>query len=97
MTVTKAEMAYFLMDEMRLTRLTSLELVNSLFDTIRETLASGEDVRLSGFGNFTLREKAARTGRNPKNGEPHVITARRVVLFKASRKVKERDSNPVAG
>ncbi|MBU2742893.1 integration host factor subunit alpha [Acidithiobacillus thiooxidans] len=97
MTVTKAEIAYSLMDEMGLTRLTSLELVNSLFDTIREMLASGEDVKLSGFGNFTLRDKVAREGRNPKTGEPFEIAARRVVLFKASRKVKERDSNPVAG
>ncbi|MBU2760828.1 integration host factor subunit alpha [Acidithiobacillus sulfurivorans] len=90
MTVTKAEIAYFLMDEMGLTRLTSLELVNSLFDTIRETLASGEDVKLSGFGNFTLRHKVARPGRNPKNGEPFEIAARRVVTFKVSQKVKER-------
>ncbi|MDD5125705.1 integration host factor subunit alpha [Methylovulum sp.] len=97
MTVTKAEMAHALVDEMGLTRLTSLELVNSLFDTIRETLASGEDVKLSGFGHFTLREKVARPGRNPKTGVPHVITARRVVVFKASPKLKERDSSPVAG
>ncbi|OCX75664.1 integration host factor subunit alpha [Acidithiobacillus thiooxidans] len=97
MTVTKAEIAYFLMDEMGLTRLTSLELVNSLFDTIRETLASGEDVKLSGFGNFTLRHKVAREGRNPKTGVPHIITARRVVTFKVSPKIKERSSIPVEG
>lgn len=92
MTVTKAEIAYSLVDEMGLTRLTSLELVNSLFDTIRETLASGEDVKLSGFGNFTLREKAARPGRNPKTGIPCEITARRVVTFKVSQKIKEHSS-----
>ncbi len=97
MTVTKAEMAHALVDEMGLTYLTSLELVNSLFDTIRETLASGEDVRLSGFGNFTLREKVARPGRNPKNGEPFEIAARRVVTFKVSLKIKERSSAPVEG
>ncbi|MBE7562505.1 integration host factor subunit alpha [Acidithiobacillus sp. HP-6] len=97
MTVTKAEMAHALVDETGLTYLTSLELVNSLFDTIRETLASGEDVKLSGFGNFTLREKVAREGRNPKNGVPHVITARRVVTFKRSQKIKERSSVPIEG
>ncbi|MBU2738305.1 integration host factor subunit alpha [Acidithiobacillus concretivorus] len=90
MTVTKAEMAHALVDETGLTYLTSLELVNSLFDTLRETLASGEDVKLSGFGTFTLREKAARPGRNPKTGIPCKITARRVVTFKVSLKVKER-------
>ncbi len=85
-------MAHALVDETGLTYLTSLELVNSLFDTLRETLASGEDVKLSGFGNFTLREKVARPGRNPKNGEPFEIAARRVVTFKVSLKVKERTS-----
>lgn len=89
MTVTKVEMAYALVDEMGLTRVTSLELVNSLFDTIRETLASGEDVSLSGFGNFTLRDKSARQGRNPKTGVLHTITARRVVTFSASQKIRK--------
>jgi len=97
MTVTKAEMAHALMAEMGLTYLTSLELVSSLFDTIRETLASGEDVKLSGFGNFTLREKVARPGRNPKTGIPCEITARRVVTFKPSQKIKERSSVSIEG
>ena len=57
-------------------------MVESFFGTIRSTLASGEDVKLSGFGNFTLHEKRARPGRNPKNGEPVEITARRVVTFR---------------
>lgn len=90
MTVTKAEMAHALVDETGLTYLTSLELVNSLFDTMRETLASGEDVKLSGFGNFTLREKVARPGRNPKTGISCEIAARQVVTFKASLILRER-------
>ncbi|MBU2834208.1 integration host factor subunit alpha [Acidithiobacillus thiooxidans] len=90
MTVTKAEMAHALVDEMGLTYLTSLGLVNSLFDTMRETLASGEDVKLSGFGNFTLREKVARPGRNPKNGEPFEIAARRVVTFSAGQTLRRK-------
>jgi integration host factor subunit alpha len=65
-------------------------LVNTLFDTIRTTLATGEDVKLSSFGNFTLREKRARPGRNPKNRESFEIVARRVVTFRVSQKVKER-------
>jgi len=84
MTVTKAEMAYTLADERGLTHRESLDLVNSLFDTIRETLASGENVKLSSFGNFTLRDKVARPGRNPKTCAPCEIHARRVVTFKAS-------------
>jgi integration host factor subunit alpha len=64
-------------------------LVNTFFDTIRATLAAGEDVKLSGFGNFTLRKKRARPGRNPKNGATFEIAARRVVTFRASPAVKE--------
>ena len=94
MTITKAEMAHHLVDEIGLTYRNSLELVDSLFDTIRETLASGEDVKLSGFGNFTLREKTARPGRNPMTGVPCEITARRVVTFKASQKIRERAGTP---
>ena len=93
MTVTKAEIAYFLMDEMGLTRLTSLELVNGLFDTIRETLASGENVKLSSFGNFTLRDKVARPGRNPKTGVSCEIKARRVVTFKPSLILRKKIDN----
>ena len=94
MTITKAEMAEALAHKMGLTRLTSMELVNSLFDTILEIPASMEDVKLSSFGNFTLRGKNARPGRNPITGVPCEITARRVVTFKASQKIKERAGTP---
>ena len=67
-------------------------LVDTFFDTIRSTLAAGENVKLSSFGNFTLRDKRARPGRNPKNREPVEIAARRVVTFRASPKMKDRCS-----
>lgn len=93
MTVTKAEIAHALTDAMGFTHRESLDLVNSLFDTIRETLASGEDVKLSGFGNFTLRDKVARPGRNPKTGVPCEIHARRVVTFKPSLILRKKIDN----
>ena len=66
------------------------ELVASFFSTLSETLAAGEPVKLSGFGNFTLGDKNPRPGRNPRNGEPCEITARRVVTFKASPKLRQQ-------
>ena len=62
--------------------------MESFFDTICSTLAAGEEVKLAGFGNFTLRDKRPRPGRNPKTGEVIPIAARRVVTFRASQKVK---------
>lgn len=90
MTVIKADIADHLRDSIGLNRRESLDVVEYFFDTIRKTLASGEDVKLSGFGKFTLRDKVARPGRNPKTGEPSTITARRVVTFHASPSLKDR-------
>ena len=90
MTITKLDLTRHLSDTVGLTARECATVVDTLFDTIRSTLASGEDVKLSGFGNFTLHEKRARPGRNPKNGEPFEIAARRVVTFRASPKVKDR-------
>ncbi|OCB03268.1 integration host factor subunit alpha [Acidithiobacillus ferrivorans] len=90
MTVTKLDLTRHLLDTVGLTAKDCAALVDTFFDTIRSTLAAGEDVKLSGFGNFTLHEKRARPGRNPKNKEPIEITARRVVTFRASPAVKER-------
>ena len=87
-SVTKKDLTDRLVDTMGLTGKESKALVESLFNTICSTLAAGEDVKLSGFGNFTLREKRARPGRNPKTGEVVPIAARRVVTFRASQKVK---------
>lgn len=90
MTLTKAEMAECLFDELGLNKREAKELVELFFDEIREALAEGEDVKLSGFGNFTLREKSQRPGRNPKTGEEIPISARRVVTFRPGQKLKSR-------
>jgi len=90
MAVTKQDLTYALSDATGLPAKECAALVHTLFDTIRTTLAAGEDVKLSGFGNFTLREKRARPGRNPRNGEPFEIAARRVVTFRVSQLVKKR-------
>jgi integration host factor subunit alpha len=70
------------------------EVVEAFFDEIRAQLEQGESVKLSGFGNFQLRDKPERPGRNPKTGEPIPISARRVVTFHASQKLKAHVQNP---
>ena len=88
-TITKAELAETLHDRVGLNKREAKEIVNSFFGHIAESLERGEEVRLSGFGNFTLRTKPERPGRNPRTGEEIPITARRVVSFHASQKLKE--------
>ncbi len=83
-------MAESLFNEMGLNRREALELVNSYFEELTASLAVGEQVRLSGFGRFDLRDKNERPGRNPKTGEKVPITARRVVTFRAGNKLKAR-------
>ena len=90
MALTKADMAESLFNEMGLNKKEARELVDSYFEELIASLAVGENVRLSGFGNFDLRDKIARPGRNPKTGEKIPITARRVVTFKAGQKLKAR-------
>lgn len=90
MALTKAEMAERLFDELGLNKREAKELVELFFDEIRDALVKGEDVKLSGFGNFTLRHKDQRPGRNPKTGEEIPISARRVVTFRPGQKLKSR-------
>ncbi len=90
MTLTKADMADRLFDDVGLNKRESKELVEAFFDKVRATLESGEIVKLSGFGNFNLRDKKQRPGRNPKTGEEIPISARRVVTFHAGQKLKAR-------
>ncbi len=90
MALTKADMAESLFNELGLNRSEARELVNSYFEELIASLAAGENVRLSGFGNFDLRDKIARPGRNPKTGEEVLITARRVVTFRPGQKLKAR-------
>jgi integration host factor subunit alpha len=88
MTLTKAELSDLLFDKVGLNKREAKDMVESFFEEIRNALARGEDVKLSGFGNFQLRDKPQRPGRNPKTGEEIPITARRVVTFHASQKLK---------
>ncbi len=89
MSLTKAGLCEAMHNELGLNKRESKEFVELFFEEIRSALESGENVKLSGFGNFDLREKSPRPGRNPKTGEEIPITARRVVTFKAGLKLKE--------
>ena len=90
MALTKAEMAEALFQDMGLNKREARELVEMFFEELRTALANGEQVKLSGFGNFDLRDKNRRPGRNPKTGEEIPITARRVVTFRPGQKPKTR-------
>src|SRR6266702_2315475 len=88
MTLTKAELADMLFEKVGLNKREAKDMVETFFEEIRLALENGESVKLSGFGNFQLRNKPQRPGRNPKTGEEIPITARRVVTFHASQKLK---------
>jgi len=90
MALTKAAMAEKLFDEMGLNKREAKEMVDLFFEEIRSALEKGEQVKLSGFGNFDLRNKNQRPGRNPKTGEEIPISARRVVTFKPGQKLRAR-------
>ena len=87
MALTKAEMAEKLFDEVGLNKREAKEFVDAFFDVLREALEQGRQVKLSGFGNFDLRRKNQRPGRNPKTGEEIPISARMVVTFRPGQKV----------
>ena len=87
-TLTKAELADMLFEKVGLNKREAKDMVETFFEEIRTALESGSSVKLSGFGNFQLRDKPQRPGRNPKTGEEIPITARRVVTFHASQKLK---------
>ena len=87
-TLTKADLAELLFDRLGLNKRESKEMVESFFDIVHDALAQGQDVKLSGFGNFHIRRKASRPGRNPRTGEAIPIKARHVVTFHASHKLK---------
>lgn len=90
MALTKAEIAERLYEELGLNKREAKELVEFFFEEIRGALQNGDQVKLSGFGNFDLRDKKQRPGRNPKTGEEIPITARRVVTFRPGQKLKAR-------
>jgi integration host factor subunit alpha len=88
LTLTKADLADLLFERVGLNKREAKDMVETFFEEIRDALAKGDSVKLSGFGNFLLRDKPQRPGRNPKTGEAIPITARRVVTFHASQKLK---------
>ena len=90
MALTKADMAERLYEELGLNKREAKELVELFFEEVRSALEAGDQVKLSGFGNFDLREKNERPGRNPKTGEEIPISARRVVTFRPVQKLKQR-------
>ena len=88
MSLTKQDIANALVKKTNLNQTQALVLTNQFFEQITETLNKGEDVKLSSFGNFVIRKKSQRLGRNPKTGEEVIISARKVVTFKAGPKLK---------
>lgn len=87
-TLTKAELSEMLFERLGLNKRESKDMVEAFFDLVHGSLAQGQDVKLSGFGNFQIRHKAPRPGRNPRTGESIPIEARQVVTFHASAKLK---------
>ena len=89
MTITKADLGNTLFDEVGLNKREAKDFVELFFEKVRQSLEEGTAVKLSGFGSFTLRDKTSRPGRNPKTGEEVAISARRVVTFRSSQKLKQ--------
>lgn len=89
-TLTKADMIDRLTIRLRMTRQDARKLVDTFFGEISQSLADGKEVKISGFGNFELKDKKSRPGRNPKTGEVVAIKARRVVTFKAGQKFRRQ-------
>ena len=88
--LTKAQLAELLFEQIGLNKRESKDMVDAFFSLVSASLVSGQDVKITGFGNFQIRTKAPRPGRNPRTGEAIPIDARRVVTFHASQKLKEQ-------
>ena len=89
MTLTKANIVNLLRDQLGLPKKDCLKIVNAYFEEISKGLEKGEEIKIPKFGNFVVKHKKSRPGRNPKTGEPHKISERNVVSFKASKKLRE--------
>jgi len=90
MTITKDSLVEMIHNEVGLNKREAKELIECFFEQIKKSLENGSDIKLSGFGNFILRNKAPRPGRNPKTGEEVTISERRVVTFKSGLKLKSK-------
>ena len=93
MALTKADIAEHLFTQLGMSKREAKDMVEAFFEEIRQALERGEQVKISGFGNFDLREKNQRPGRNPKTGEDIPISARRAVTFRPGQKLKARVEN----
>ena len=89
-TITKLDIIEYLSDKYHLSKQDTKNVVENFLEEIRLSLESGQDVKLSGFGNFELRDKSSRPGRNPKTGEVVPVSARRGVTFKPGQKLRAR-------
>ena len=96
-TLTRSDLSEAVYREIGLSRNESSELVESILDRIAEALVKGDNVKISSFGTFALRDKGARVGRNPKTGEEVPIDPRRVLVFRPSHIMKERVNNGADG
>ena len=90
MTITKDSLVEMVHNEIGLNKREAKDLIESFFEEIKKSLEDGNDIKLSGFGNFNLRDKAPRPGRNPKTGDEVTISSRRVVTFKSGLKLKSK-------
>ena len=90
MTITKNTLVEMLHNEVGLNKREAKEFIEIFFESLKKNLENGNDIKISGFGNFTLRNKSARPGRNPKTGEEVLIKERRVVTFKSGLKLKNK-------
>ena len=88
--LTKAQLAELLFEQIGLNKRESKDMIDAFFDLVAQRLVDGDDIKITGFGNFQIRTKAPRPGRNPRTGEAIPIEARRVVTFHASHKLKEQ-------
>jgi len=89
MTMTKADIVEIIREKIGFGGKESTEIVEQVFEIMKETLESGEKIKISGFGNFVVRQKRPRQGRNPKSGDKIMISGRRVVTFKSSNKLRK--------
>jgi integration host factor subunit alpha len=86
--MTKADLVERIFEKIGLSKKEAQEIIEILFDTMKQTFVEGESVKISGFGTFNVRQKSSRRGRNPKTGEDLEITPRRVITFRASNQLK---------
>lgn len=95
--ITKADLVEALHQKVGFSKKEASDLVEMVFDTIKDTLASGEKIKISGFGNFSIRQKRSRMGRNPQTGQSIEITARKVLTFKPSQVLKAEVNHALGG